>query len=269
MSAFLEVLVWNPGNYQDILVAFSTRRGGMSALPVSGLNLGFHVGDRRHFVLNNRFKLLHALGLHPDSMVMGEQIHGAHVRVVDGQHAGRGAWCHKEALPHTDAMVTSTAGLVLAGCYADCVPVFIMDLAQRAIALVHAGWKGTAAHIAVKTYQIMRQFFVSKPEDCVAVIGPAIGPCCYQVDELVRRAMRSRWWWQSIHSCEGNFYRVDLALANQLQLESLGITTQNSSICTSCDQRFYSHRRDGDQTGRMLGLVSIRQDAGNGCLPRE
>ena len=269
MGKLLEVLHWNIEQRKEIAVAFSTRRGGASALPVNGLNLGLHVGDDRQLVLDNRQMLFNALSLFLDDLVLGQQVHSAQVELVEERHAGRGAWWAEEALPRVDAMITNTPGLVLAGCYADCVPVFIIDPAHGAVALVHAGWRGTGENIAVRAWKAMGECFGSKSDAALAVIGPCVGQCCYQVDEPVVDAMQSHWWWSHVSQPEGQRWRIDLGLANQLQLEALDIETYNSSLCTSCDPRFYSHRRDGGSTGRMLGLVTIRRGAGNGHLPRE
>ena len=240
-------------------MAFSTRRGGRSALPVDGLNLGLHVGDDRQLVLGNRHRFLAAAGLNLDNLIMAEQTHGQQVRLVGDKDAGAGAYRADEALSGVDAMVTATPGVALGGCYADCVPVFIVDTALPAVAVIHAGWRGTAGGIVPHTWSWLCESFASCKDDCVAYIGPAIGMCCYEVGESVAAAMREQWWWPQVSRRRSNgLWYVDLALANQLQLEARGLHTENCGLCTSCDPRFYSHRRDGGNTGRMLGMISIR-----------
>ncbi|MHB8158282.1 MAG: polyphenol oxidase family protein, partial [Desulfocucumaceae bacterium] len=167
--------------------AFTTRHGGVSRGGFGSLNLAMHVGDDQGAVLENRKRICSVLGVDPEDMVVGHQVHGDSVCLVTRDHRGRGALDLQDAIPETDALITNCPGLLLSSYYADCVPVMIMDPVKKAIALVHAGWKGTAKRIAATTIKAMSGAFGTNPGDCLAVIAPSIGPC-YEVDQPVFEA---------------------------------------------------------------------------------
>lgn len=246
------------------MAAFTSRWGGVSPGFEGGLNLSFHVGDSAGAVLANRTLVAGALGIALDDLVLAEQVHGNRVRLVGAEHAGAGAYAGGTALPAVDALVTSTPGLVLAGCFADCVPVYIIDSEHTAVGLAHAGWRGTAGRIAQATFQAMHGQFGSRGNGCVALVGPAIGRCCYHVGPDVALAMQDHEYWQEVASPgPGGGWSLDLAAANCRQLEAVGITRVHvAGMCTSCDPGFFSHRRDRGQTGRMMALLGIRAGAG-------
>jgi YfiH family protein len=135
---------------------------------------------------------------------------------------------------------------------------------KQAIGAVHAGWRGTAQAIAAKTVDALAERFSSRPEDILAAIGPSIGPCCYEVDDTVFRAMsRAGGGMTSFYPAgrEGR-WMLDLAAVNRRQLEEKGIPSANIStagLCTSClPDRFFSHRRDGERTGRHCNFILLR-----------
>ncbi|HEV2444829.1 MAG TPA: polyphenol oxidase family protein, partial [Candidatus Sulfopaludibacter sp.] len=133
----------------------------------------------------------------------------------------------------------------------DCIPILLVDESRRAVAAVHAGWRGTAARIAARAVDAMRLRFGSRPEDLHAAIGPGIGPCCYEVGAEVAAQF----------GIEGRAH-LDLPAINRAQLEEIGIRDSRiyvSSLCTMCREEFYSFRRDKQAAGRMHSFVGIRQ----------
>ena len=147
---------------------------------------------------------------------------------------------------------------------ADCVPVFLADPVRRVIGAVHAGWKGTALQIVEKAVREMVQRFGARPSDLFAAIGPAIGPCCYEVDAAVYQAM-------SHHASRTAFFHtgrqdgrwmLDLPLANRHQLLRCGLLPERirtADHCTACHpDLFFSHRAQGGNTGRQLNFIMIR-----------
>jgi YfiH family protein len=182
------------------------------------------------------------------------QVHSGIVHFIDGVPAKslRG-----------DAMVTSLPGLLLVIKSADCLPVLLVDVGRRVIAAVHCGWKGTLRRILERPVTGMRDHYGSDPEEILAAFGPGIGAGCYEVGEVVRRSYLKEKFPDSIFRpvpARHGKYFFDLAEANRLQLVSQGIKEENIfkvGVCTHCDERYPSYRRDGKRTGRMLSFIGI------------
>jgi YfiH family protein len=150
-----------------------------------------------------------------------------------------------------DALIEDQPGSVVAVKTADCIPVLLVDERRRAVAAVHAGWRGTAAGIAVGAVAAMGRGFGTKAEDLHAAIGPGIGKCCYEVGAEVAERFGG----------QGRGH-IDLAAANRRQLEESGVTPQRiyaSNLCTMCrSEEFDSFRRDQAAAGRMYSFAGIR-----------
>lgn len=240
------------------LAACSARQGGESGFPYASLNLAAHTGDDPGRVRQNRLAWAAALGIEGTRMVAPAQVHGNRVRRAGAGEAGRGV-VDADPLPDCDALITDSPALFLTAFFADCVPVFLVDPAHRAVGLAHAGWRGTAGRVAVATLRAMQEAFGTRPEDCLAAVGPAIGACCYQVGEEVVEALRA-----SATSMDGQLvraggtWRVDLKNINARQLLEAGVAPERltvSRFCTSCrPDLFYSYRRDG-RSGRMAAVL--------------
>lgn len=150
-----------------------------------------------------------------------------------------------------DALLTRETGITVSVRTADCYPILLADVRRRAVAAVHAGWRGTAEEIVVKTLERMRAEFGSEAGDIVAAIGPGIGPCCYEVGADVARRFGG------VSAC-----RLDLSEENRRQLASRGVPEAKISAageCTFCNSaRFYSWRRDHESAGRMISYIRIK-----------
>lgn len=168
-----------------------------------------------------------------------KQVHSAAVLVAD-QPAG----CAGEG----DALVSSRPGALVSVRTADCFPVLLADSRHHAVAAVHAGWRGTAAEIVIRTLEKMGEQFGTDPKDVFAVIGPGIGACCYFVGEDVARKFGRK------IACH-----LDLAAVNRRQLLMAGMPGEQIDAvgsCTFCDaEMFYSFRRDKEQAGRMVSYI--------------
>ena len=153
-----------------------------------------------------------------------------------------------------DALVTNRPDLAISIRTADCYPILLADAKNRAIAAVHAGWRGTAARIVQKTIEKMNAEFGTSPGDIYAAVGPGIGVCCYEVGEEVARQFGAA----RTH--------LDLASENRMQLETAGVPPQNIEafgVCTFCDaERFFSYRREKNNPGRMTSFIEIRPKIG-------
>jgi len=233
--------------------AFSTRQGGSSAGPFASLNLGRGVNDDPETVATNRRAVLEALGLRAGQHVEADQVHGAVVAVVGTADAG-------QSIAGADGLVTADPGLTLAIHAADCVPLLLADPKRRVVAALHAGWKGTAAGIAVEGVRVLADRFKSNPRDLLVAIGPSIGPCHYEVDEPVMERMRRWRWWPEVAVANGRQrWQLDLRAACRRQLLDAGLLPQRIEVLDLCTydhpDLFYSYRRD-KVTGRMAAIIA-------------
>jgi YfiH family protein len=154
-----------------------------------------------------------------------------------------------------DALVTVQPGVEVSVRTADCYPILIADRRNRAVAAVHAGWRGTAAGIVRNALRTLHSEFGSTPEDLTVAIGPGIGVCCYEVGEEVAVKFG--------HRTAG---RLDLAQTNLRQLTDAGVARRHIDIlgqCTRCDQSlFHSYRRDQARAGRMISFIQVATATG-------
>ena len=174
-----------------------------------------------------------------ESMASLKQIHSSIV-LPAGQvgRAGEG-----------DALVTARAGVAVSVRTADCYPLLLADHRNRALAAVHAGWRGTAAHIVLRTLEEMHRLYGTQAADVYAAIGPGIGECCYEVGAEVAR---------QFDLAEAG--RIDLAAMNRRQLLDAGLAEARIDVlggCTKCDAHlFHSYRRDQLAAGRMVSFIA-------------
>ncbi|MEO8499671.1 MAG: peptidoglycan editing factor PgeF [Vicinamibacteria bacterium] len=162
--------------------------------------------------------------------------------------------------PEADAAITSRAAELLAIETADCLPVLVVDPIHRRVAAAHAGWRGTAARVAEAAVHRLVEAG-SKPADLLAALGPAIGPCCYEVGPDVEQAMGVRGEPFFVPG-PGDRKHLDVAAANRAQLEECGVRPERIdrvNLCTRCRQDlFFSYRRDGASAGRMISVIGFR-----------
>ncbi|MBI3932285.1 MAG: peptidoglycan editing factor PgeF [Acidobacteria bacterium] len=183
-------------------------------------------------------------------LLLLRQVHGAGVRAAP--------W---DATPEGDAAVAEAPGFLLGIETADCLPILLADPGRRAVAAVHAGWRGTAAAVARAGVAALVEGG-SKPADLVAALGPAIGPCCYEVGDEVREALGP--------GGDGCFRpgprgrpHLDLRAANERQLREAGVVRiHHVPDCTFCHADLYhSFRREGKDAGRMISFIGWREEA--------
>lgn len=248
--------------------AVTTRHGGVSTGPYASLNLGGKTGDEPDNVRENRLRAAGVIGKESRNLVFAKQVHGSDIARVENGFEG--------AFDDTDALTTDALQTPLVILTADCAAVFVFDPVKNAIAIAHAGWRGTVAGIAAKTVKRMQKEYGSSPGDLLAGIGPSIGPCCYEVGEeviitvetklpdyteeiLVQPDMASA---GSFRAAVNEDHRhFDLWRANELMLVDAGVPENNIEIarlCTACrTDLFYSHRAEKGVTGRFGGLLML------------
>lgn len=214
------------------VVAFSTRRGGVSSGPFQSLNVGLLTDDRPDHVVENRRRLCAAVGADVERLAMNRQVHGATVnraRAGSRNVAGDGLWSDETGVP----MLKLTA---------DCLPIAIARTnGQPALALLHAGRLGLLDGIVASGVRVVGT-------RARAVIGPGIGPCCYEVGSDIRDAYRARFGDGVVVGTH-----VDLWFAAERALRDEGIAEiERLDLCTACNpDDFFSHRRDAGVTGRQ------------------
>lgn len=249
---------------RSVVHALSTRFGGVSKPPYDSMNLALQVGDDADDVIENRRRFLGTLGCDFDRLTMPEQVHGDKILRVGEAEAGRGRLSYADAIPATDALMTDVPRIPLMLCFADCTPILLFDPVHRAAAIAHGGWKGTVRSIAAKTVRAMTEAFGTRTKDCLAGVGPAIGPCCYEIGGEVAEEFRQafpRFADEIISNHDGKI-RLDLWKANRLQLEEAGLLPEHietAGVCTACRARtFFSYRAEGPTTGRIAAVMAIR-----------
>jgi YfiH family protein len=274
---FLQVPVFSA--FPWLIHGFSTSQGGVSPRNGSNvLNLGFTEWDTRENVQKNRKLFQSVLTADKLTLVSLKQFHSDVV-------------CGFSSPPHepcsADASISNTPNLLLSIQTADCVPILLLDPKKRAVAAVHAGWRGTLQRIVEKTIGRMNMEFKTDPSDLLAAIGPAIGGCCYEVGTEVAAAFHSQFanapeWFDELrtgdepnpmqwlnqfppgHQPPPKNVRLDLRKANRAQLLAAGLRQENifvSDLCTTCrPDLLFSYRKQGSESGRMMSVIGIRAE---------
>jgi len=288
--------------FPEITHGIFTRLGGYSQTPYWGLNASFSSGDSFENVIRNRLLALQTLHLQTYPCATLWQVHGADVATLgtDTWDDWRSDWPHRSyyveqqelvwtAKPRrkADALITQRPGVALALSFADCVPLLFYDPVQGVAGIAHAGWRGTARGVAAATVEAMREQFDCQPHNIYAGIGPAIGPCCYEVSERVEDLFYGRQEFSEmfIQEKHRNLVResavfsvkqgrdqsgpyslyLNLWETNRNQLLMVGLSTEHielAGICTSCNtDRFFSHRGEQGKTGRFPAILALRMES--------
>jgi YfiH family protein len=186
-----------------------------------------------------------------DRIAMVRQVHSASIIVAENGagYIGTG-----------DALITNLPGRTVGVRTADCVPILLVDSEHRAVAAVHAGWRGTAQRIVMCTISALAVRYWTTPSQLYAAIGPAIGSCCYEVGADV--ASKFAEWLPELKG-SSQPVRLDLEETNRRQLALAGLSPERiftAGMCTSCTpDAFHSYRRDREQSGRMISAIGIRE----------
>ena len=237
---------------------FLGRGGGNSQGAYAGLNVSFGVGDDPQAVKDNYCDMKRAVGMAGTRMVTMQQRHGDTIIDVTEpcKDAGEG-----------DAMVTGAPGVFLGVLTADCVPIvcWARTPERRLAAVIHAGWRGTLAGLAMNTVRHIESRYGTRPQDLWCALGPAIGPCCYEIGPDVSEPLRRKWGDKaeaSLRQKDGNTY-LDLRHLNAALLTAAGVPEEriaSAGPCTACNPaEFFSYRRESKNgagtTGRQASFI--------------
>lgn len=237
--------------------AIFTRRGGVSQGQYSELNVGATVGDERSNVEENLRRSFAALDKPRNSLFDSWLVHGTHALVAEAPRPPE--W---ERPPQADVVMTNKPAVTLFMRFADCVPIIYVDPVNKAVALAHAGWRGTLQGVAASAVEAMKANYSSRAEDLLVGIGPAISVEKYEVGPEVAADVSRVFGEQaeSLLSQENGQIRFDLVGANRLMLELAGVRQiELSNLCTATDREdWFSHRAFGGKTGRFGALIALK-----------
>jgi YfiH family protein len=242
--------------YPQLVHGIFTRKGGVSAGPFHSLNLSTAVKDHAGAVEQNIQSACQALGIQSNQTVACHLVHGADVLTVDRSN-------RRPLMDKADGLITAEPGVYLFLRFGDCTPLLFFDPVRQVVGLTHAGWRGTMQNAAGATVKAMRERLGCRPQNIIAVIGPAIGPCCYEVGPEVMAAAT-----EAFEGTEGLFSRhdapaqrayFDMWSANRRQLAEAGVgQIIETDLCTACrTDEFFSHRAEKGVTGRFGVIIGL------------
>jgi len=260
------MLVCEPLERAGFINAFSTRLGGVSALPSRALNLAYFKGDEKEAVAENRRRFLKAMGAEGVQIVTARQTHSTERCTIESAAQARGPQ------PECDAMITRMTDVLLGVQTADCLPVLVADTKSGAVAGIHAGWRGTAGRITERTVADLMLSGGVNPRDCIAALGPTACAECYEVGEDVIERYKSEFgYWRNllVNFKENGKAHLDIRAANVQQLMFCGFSEDRIHVAEFCtmhqNEFFFSYRKEGrglpSQVGRLLSVIGKRSDA--------
>ena len=244
---------------------FTTKEGGVSKGDFATMNVSFTRGDEREAVLENYRRIAGVFDVNLSDIVVSHQTHTTNVMRVTKEDGGKGIIYDRD-YENVDGLITNEKNLVLCTMYADCVPLYFVDVKNQAIGLSHSGWKGTAGQMGMMTLKRMKEEFGTCPEDVYVAIGPSICMDCYEVSADVIEAFSliftEREMEQVCYLKENGKYQLDLWKANEIILLNAGVSPEHievTRLCTHCNSdRMFSHRKTGDKRGNLGAFLCLR-----------
>lgn len=259
-TARITVVVCVPLEEAGFINAFSTRLGGVSALPSSSLSLTYFKGDQKDNVTENRRRFLKAIDAEGASIITARQTHSTERCLIEAPEQATGPQ------PDCDAMVTGLPNILLGIQTADCLPVLIADTSSGTMAAIHAGWRGTAGRITERTIADLMLMHGVNPRNCIAALGPAACVECYEVGQDVIERYKSEFgYWRKllVNVTEEGKAHLDIRAATVQQLIFCGFSEDSIHVADYCtmhqNELFFSYRREGkglpSGVGRSLSVI--------------
>jgi polyphenol oxidase len=258
----VRALVCAPLEQDGFFNGFSTRLGGVSAMPSDALSLAGFNDDAAENILENRRRFLK---LFPGDWELAGcwQVHGSDVRVVHTSEEAKPAENQRGETIFCDVIVSDAKGVLAGVKTADCVPILLGDPVTGAFAAVHAGWRGTLATAVLAGVERLAKEYDAKPEHLRVAIGASAGPCCYEIGSEVIEAFSNRFpgGEKLFTPTRPGHAMVDLLQANRAQLESAGVLPERihiAPICTMCrTDLFFSYRKEKRLHGKVGRLMAV------------
>ena len=258
--------------YPKLRHGFSTRQGGVSEGYLGTMNFSFDRGDDPEHVRENYRRMAAAIGVSYDSLTVAKQTHTSNVKEITMAERGAGVRFPRP-YDNVDGIMTNVPGITLVTYHADCLPVYLYDPAHQAIALLHAGWRGTVDNIVSAGLEKMRKAYGTRASDVIAGIGPGISAACYETSEAVRilfaetftdRDMERIFTEPHLGEHGARHWQLDLALANHLLLQNAGVQEiSDGGICTYRNaKRLFSHRAQGAKRGLNAAFLGLPEEGG-------
>ncbi len=254
----------------DVIHCFTTRHGGVSSGDCDSLNFSKTRDFDSRNVEENARRLAECLNVDYNKLTVVPQVHGCDVKIITAENCGAG-FSKPGFEKGADAMITNVPGIPLMTLHGDCVPIFLYDPVEKAVGMVHSGWRGTAAHVASRAVEAMSNAYGSLPENIIAEIGPSIGIECFEIDLPVYEELLLSFPDMQADSSlamkgktTGKMH-VSLPLLVKSSLVKSGVKKENISvcdICTCCEKNaddYFSHRRTKGHTGIMAGVICLKQ----------
>ncbi len=238
----------------------STKLGGVSKGFYESMNLSFSIGDDMENVYENYKIFADTFGFTYKNIQRGYQTHGTNVSIVDGDIT---EFTETPQYKDTDILITNKLNVPLVTLFADCVPVFLVDKENKAIAVIHAGWRGTLNNAVSVATNKMHELYGTNKDNLIAGIGPSIHECCFLVDDDVFSEFNKYEKYKKHIKKVGEKYSINLQEINkQNLLETNLIKEKNieiSDYCTCCNTDiFHSHRKQNIERGSMAGFLEIK-----------
>ena len=247
-------------------IAFSTtRHGGYGSGTYGTFNCTPYTDDEPDVVHANQKLLCQLLTLPEERLIIPYQTHSCNILTIDHDFMQLTDEARHSILQEKDAVITDISDVCLCVSTADCIPILLYDPTNKAIAAIHAGWRGTVARIVEQTLRTMHDTYGTQYPDIQAIIGPGISLNAFEVGIEVYKAFEeaefdmnsiARW-----HEDKGK-YHLDLPMANRLQLSAMGVPTEQIHDCHICTYNhhndFFSARRMGIKSGRILNGIIIK-----------
>jgi len=239
--------------FPELIAVESNRKGGVSKMPYSSLNLGLNTDDKPENILENRKRFFERLGIKMSRVTQSNQVHKDKILKVTRSKIYEGY----------DALITENSNTFLSVAVADCTPILVYDAKNQAVAAIHAGWKGTVLDITAKTIQKMTQDCKTNPKDCYVYVGTCIDENSFEVGEDVAAMFTYDVKRLDKTGRKPKFF-VDLKKANLMQLLKCGVPENQievSPFSTVLNNDFYfSHRKEKGLTGRIIVMIGVKKD---------
>jgi len=248
--------------YTDLLHCFTTRLGGVSEGCFASMNLGMRTDDNVEHIYKNYEILSKSLSFNLYDMVKAYQTHTSNIKYATEEDKGK-IYDETPGYVDIDGLITDKKNIALSTYHADCTPIFFYDPVKKIIGMAHAGWRGTIKNITGNMVQKFVAEFNSNPQDILAVIGPSLGQCCFEVDKDVAEIILStNENYEKFMKIKGMKYHFDLWAINKYILLNEGLREENieiSGLCTKCNNDlFFSHRGQKGKRGLMSGIIMMK-----------